>query len=120
MSRIIFTYTLLLIASFLCASNAFEQEKAETVKIYSAGTNTNDRIKIVEGEHGISNIYFFRQKDTAWKNTTILSIDTIQEYLKVKLVGTNETFELFIEWNNDKMTTVDSKQRKVIYWRTKS
>lgn len=120
MSRIVFTYTFLVLGSFLFASNAIKLDDVETVKIYTAGTNTKDRIKVVEGEYGISNIYFFRKRDTRWMKAHILSIDTIQEYLKVKIIGTDETFELFIEWNNDKMTTIDSKQKKVIYWLTKS
>ena len=117
MSRILFTYTLLLISFCLCSSGSVKLDTVETVKMYTAGTNTNDRIKIVEGGYGISEVFFFRSTDTCWVKANILSIDTIQEYLKVELIGTNEIFELFIEWNNDKMTAVDSEKRKVIYWR---
>ncbi|PHR17135.1 MAG: hypothetical protein COA38_21210 [Fluviicola sp.] len=120
MNRIIFTYTLLLISCFLCSSNALEQDNVETVKIYASSNNSKDRIKIIEGEYGISRIYFLRQKDAHWMKTDILSIDTIQEYLKVKLTDTNEIFELFIEWNSDKMTVVDTHKKKVIYWLKKS
>lgn len=120
MSRIIFTYSLLLISCFLCSSNASELDKVETVKIYASGNNTNDRIKIIEGEYGISQIYFFRKNDTHWIHAEILSIDTIQEYLKVRLKGTHEIFELFIEWNSDKMIAIDAHKIKVIYWLKKS
>lgn len=120
MNRINITSIFFLISCLLCSSAALELDKVETAKIYVSGNNTNDRIKIIEGQYGISEIYFFRKNDTRWMKTTILAIDTIQEYLKVKLTGTNEVFELFIELNTDKMTTVDSQKRKIIYWLKRS
>lgn len=120
MNRIILTYSLLFISCFLCFSNSVSQDKIEVIKIYVSGNNSNTRIKITESKYGISDIYFQRKNDTHWMSTDIIDIDTIQEYLKVKLTETNEVFELFIEWNSDKMTTIDSQKRKVIYWLKKS
>ncbi len=96
------------------------QDTKEKVNIYASGKNTEERIKVIEGEYGISSIYFQEKKGTPWMKTEILSIDTIQEYLKVKIVETNEVFELFIEWNTKKMKTIDEQQQTVIYWLEKS
>lgn len=120
MNRIVFIYSLLIICRFLFSSFEIEQDVTETIKVYTSGKNTDNRIKIVEGAYGIDRIYFQRKRKTQWIKAEILSIDTIQEYVKVKLVGTNEVFELFIDWNTHKMTIADAHEQKVIYWLEKS
>ena len=100
----------------MCSAHAPVQSKIEMVKIYVSGDNSNDQIKIIEGDYGIISVHFLRKNDPHWMETEILSIDTIQEYLKVRIKDTKEVFELFVEWNSDKMTSLDSHKRKVIYW----
>lgn len=116
MKRIISIFGLLFLSSFLFFSFQMDQIKMEREKVFKPSNNSDNRIKIVEGEFGISEVYFFRNRDKSWVLTDIISIDTIQEYLKVQPLGTKEIFELFVDWDNDKMVVVNNQNDKVIYW----
>lgn len=116
MNRFISILSLTILSSFLLFSFIKDPNKNQTIKIFLAADNSNNSIKTIEGKYGLSDVFFLSQKDNKWIPAEILSIDTIQEYLKLKINGSSDILELFIDWTNGKITVVNNNNTKVIYW----
>lgn len=106
---------LLLVCSFQYAS-------VRDVKwtVYEAADNGTTIIRIKDEGYGIAAINLFQNTATGWETTEILSIDIIQEYVKVKSLQTGNVFELFIDWELGKIVLVDDKKNEKTYWKVKT
>jgi hypothetical protein len=106
---------LLLVCSFQYAS-------VRDVKwtVYEAADNGATIIRIKDEGYGIAAINLFQTTATGWETTEILSIDIIQEYVKVKSVQTGNVFELFIDWELGKIVLIDDKKNEQTYWKVKT
>ena len=113
MNRINYIYLFFLIHVFLFS---FSSPEKDIISKYEAADNSGSEIKIIKGDYGISAIYFFSKNDEKWTPTKILSMDIIQEYIKVQSSISKKNFELYIDWNDHKIIRVDELNNRITYW----
>jgi len=100
-------------AILLLALNSKAQTKTW---VYDSANNSGSSIKITEGEYGVSDVFLSLRENSKWNKTKILSIDTSQEYIKVKSDESGASYQLYIDWNNDKLTMVETGNTETIFW----
>lgn len=114
--KITFSF-LLLFALFSARANGADTQSK--VWLFDAADNSGELIKITEGDYGVADVYFWAKSKNTWQKSSILSIDINQEYIKVKSAD-GLVYELYVDWNDDKVVLVDADKNKTAYWHRKS
>jgi hypothetical protein len=101
---------------------SFQESTAGNVTwtIYNAADNSASKIRIKDEGFGVAEVNLFHTSALSWETTEILSIDIIQEYIKIKSIQTKKIFELFIDWQLGKIVLRDEHKNETAFWKVNS
>lgn len=96
---------------FICVFNAQHE-----TRIYHSATIEDDQLRIVFKDNAVATIDVFSLESQKWMHTKVIDSDITQEYMKLVILPSADTLELYRDIYFEKIVVENNRNQKMTYW----